>query len=75
MKIGIEIKTLNKNTFFSDLLDLSDKTEDEREEVVNTIEDVLDGVASGSGIGIKVEGKHIAIPSSAIEYATTYEAD
>ncbi|AXH66969.1 hypothetical protein SEA_STARPLATINUM_266 [Streptomyces phage StarPlatinum] len=75
MKIGIEVKTLNKNTFFSDLLDLSGKTDDEREKVVNIIEDVLDGVASGSGIGIKVGGKQIAIPSSAIEYATTYEAD
>ncbi|QAY08873.1 hypothetical protein SEA_GENIE2_252 [Streptomyces phage Genie2] len=75
MKIGIELRTINKTSHFSDLLDLSDKTEDEIADIKDEIDGTLEGVASGNGLGIVIEGRNYAFPSSAIEYATTYEAD
>ncbi|AXH67390.1 hypothetical protein SEA_WOFFORD_256 [Streptomyces phage Wofford] len=75
MKIGIEVRTINKTSYYSDLLDMSGKTEEEIATIISDIESILDGVASDSGLTILMDGRRYAFPPSAIEYATTYEAD
>ncbi|AYB71050.1 hypothetical protein SEA_YABOI_258 [Streptomyces phage Yaboi] len=75
MKIGIELRTINKTSHFSDLLDLSDKTEDEIADIKDDIESILGGVSTGDGLTMLIEGRTYAFPPSAIEYVTTYEAD